>query len=164
MERLRQAATFVQIRTRNLGWQITDAEMIDSYRNQYLCEHGFAWLKSGGGPKGINPIYLESPKRIAALCFLYLIGLMVWTLIQRTVRMNLVKWNTGLPYHRNKPSPRITTRFFFELFPKLQTVTYRVPGEERQKKVVGTNAVTDLALRALGTLGGALTPVMENRA
>lgn len=164
MDRLRQAATFIQIRTRNPGWRITDAEMIDRYRNQYLCEHGFAWLKSGGGPKGINPIYLETPKRIAALCFLYLIGLMVSTLIQRTVRMNLVKWNTGLPYHRNKPSPKITTRFFFELFPKLQTVTYRIPGEERQKKVVGTNAVTDLALRALGMRGDALTPVMENRA
>ncbi len=162
-DRLRQSATFIQIRTRNPGWQITDADMIDNYRNQYLCEHSFAWLKSGSGPKGINPIYLETPKRIAALCFLYLIGLMVWTLIQRTVRMNLVKWKTGLPYHRNKPSSKITTRFFFELFPKLQTVTYRLPGQERQKKVVGNNTVVDLALRSLGVDGNALTPVMENR-
>ena len=81
-QRLRQAATFIQIRTRNPGWQITDAEMIDNYRSQYVCEHGFSWLKSGGGPKGINPIYLATPKRIAALCFLYLIGLMVYSLIQ----------------------------------------------------------------------------------
>lgn len=163
-ERLRRAATFVQIRTRNPGWDITDEEMIDRYRGQYLCEHGFSWLKSGGGPKGINPIYLETPKRIASLCFLYLIGLMVWTLIQRTVRNNLQKWNTGLPYHRNKPSARITTRFFFELFPKVQTVTYRLPGSEREKKVLGLNAVTELACRALGMRGDAFLPVMENRA
>lgn len=162
MERLRLSATFIQIRTRNPGWQIADAEMIDAYRNQYLCEHGFSWLKSGSGPKGLNPIYLETPKRIAALCFLYLIGLMVWTLIQRTVRMNLVKWNTGLPYHRNKPSPKITTRFYFELFPKLQTVTYKLPGEEWQKKVVGINPVIELALKALGTRGDTLVPVAEN--
>jgi transposase len=163
-ERLRRAATFVQIRTRNPGWEITDEEMIDRYRGQYLCEHGFSWLKSGGGAKGINPIYLETPKRIASLCFLYLLGLMTWTLIQRTVRGNLQKWNTGLPYHRNKPSPRITTRFFFELFPKIQSVTYRIPGGESVKKVLGMNAVTELACRALGMSGDAFVPVMENRA
>lgn len=163
-ERLRRAATFVQIRTRNPGWDITDAEMIDRYRGQYLCEHGFSWLKSGAGMKGINPIYLETPKRIASLCFLYVIGLMVWTLIQRTVRSNLKKWNTGLPYHRNKPSPRITTRFFFELFPKVQSVTYRLPGNEPVKKVLGLNAVTELACRALGMRADAFMPVMENRA
>ena len=50
-QRLRKAATFVQIRTRNPGWDITDEDMIDRYRGQYLCEHGFSWLKSGGGPK-----------------------------------------------------------------------------------------------------------------
>ena len=161
-QRLRQAATFIQIRTRNPGWQITDAEMIDNYRSQYVCEHGFSWLKSGGGPKGINPIYLATPKRIAALCFLYLIGLMVYSLIQRTVRMNLTKWNLGLPYHRNKPSPKITTRFLFELFPKVQTVTYRVPGEEQVKKVLGINPVTDLACRALGVRGDAFKPVKLN--
>ena len=44
---------------------------------------------------------------------------MVWTLIQRTVRSNLKKWNTGLPYHRNKPSDKITTRFFCALFPSV---------------------------------------------
>ena len=163
-ERLRRTATFVQIRTRNPGWDITDEEMIDRYRGQYLCEHGFSWLKSGGGAKGINPIYLETPKRIASLCFLYLIGLMAWTLIQRTVRGNLQKWNTGLPYHRNKPSPRITTRFFFELFPKIQSVTYRLPDSEPVKKVLGMNAVTELACRALGMSADAFAPVMENRA
>lgn len=163
-ERLRRAATFVQIRTRNSGWDISDEDMIDRYRGQYLCEHGFSWLKSGAGAKGINPIYLETPKRIASLCFLYLIGLMTWTLIQRTVRGNLQKWNTGLPYHRNKPSPRITTRFYFELFPKVQSVTYTIPGGEPVKKVLGLNAVTDLACRALGMSGDAFAPVMENRA
>lgn len=162
--RLRTAATFVQIRTRNKGWDIADEEMIDHYRDQYLCEHGFSWLKTGAGPKGINPIYLETPKRIAALCFLYVLGLMIHNLIQRTVRANLKKWKNGLPYHRNKPSDRITTRFYFELFAKVQSVTYRLGSQEPRKQVLGVDSIVSLAAKALGMKSDALSPAMENRA
>ena len=137
--------------------------MITRYKGQYHNEHGFSWLKSGSGYKGINPIFIETPTRIASLCFLYVIGLMVSTLIQRTVRMNLKKWQKGLPYHRNKPSDRITTRFLFELFPKVQVVPFSVSGGELQKKLVGMNSVTELACAALGTNISGFSPVLENR-
>lgn len=163
-QRLCTQATFVLIRTRTAGWVIDDADMIDRYKGQYLNEHGFAWLKSGPGHKGINPIYLETPARIAALCFLYLIGLIIWTLTQRTVRKNLAMWKKGLPYHRNKPSERITTLFFYELFPKVQTIPFSVAGGPLQKKLVGMSEVTELACAALGTSLSAFQPVMENRA
>lgn len=162
-QRLKKASTFIQIRTRNADWNISDAEMIDTYRDQYLCEHGFSWLKSGAGVKGINPIYLETPKRIASLCFIYLLGLMIWTLIQRTIRGNLKKWNLGLPYHRNKPSAKITTRFLFELFPKVQSISYRLGDQPTQKKVLGLNDITALACKALGCNSNIFEPVMENR-
>ncbi len=45
-QRLHDQASFILIRTRNTGWQFTDAEMIDHYRQQYHCEHGFAWLST----------------------------------------------------------------------------------------------------------------------
>ncbi len=162
-ERLREAATFVLIRTRSKDWEIDDAELIDRYKGQYHNEHGFAWLKSGAANKGLNPIYLENPQRIESLCFIYVIGLMIWNLIQRTVRQYLTEHETGLPYHRNKPSARITTRFFFELFPKLQTVPYRTGNGPWQKKLVGIDDVRALACRALGVPLDVLNPVMENR-
>ena len=162
--RLRHQATFILIRTRNPGWTIDDAEMIERYKGQYHNEHGFSWLKGGAGAaKGINPIFLATPTRIAALCFLYLVGLMIWNLIQRTVRMNLKKAGQGLPYRRNKPSDRITTRFFFELFPRVQTVPYSVAGGPVQKKLVGVNDVITLACQALGTRLSEFSPVLENR-
>ena len=161
--RLREQATFILIRTRSPGWTIDDAELIDRYKGQYHNEHGFSWLKSGAGVRGINPIFLATPKRIAALCFLYLIGLMVSTLIQRTVRAYLKKHGQGLPYRRNKPSDRITTRFLFELFPRVQTVPFSLAGGKTQKKLVGVNPVIELACTALGTRLSNLTPVMENR-
>ena len=66
--RLREQASFILIRTRYEQWQITDAEMIDRYRGQYHLEHGFAWLKSGAD---INPMFIHTPHRIAALGFIY---------------------------------------------------------------------------------------------
>ena len=88
---------------------------------------------------------------------------MIWNLIQRTVRMNLRKSGKGLPYRRNKPSDRITTRFLFELFPRVQTVPFTVGGGPEQKKLVGVTEVIELACAALGTRQSELSPVMENR-
>jgi len=161
--RLHDQATFILIRTRTKGWVIDDAELIERYKGQYHNEHGFSWLKSGaGGAKGINPIFLATPTRIASLCFLYLVGLMIWNLIQRTVRMNLKKSGQGLPYRRNKPSDRITTRFLFELFPRVQTVPFTVGGGATQKKLVGVSDVIAMACSALGTRLDQLSPVLEN--
>lgn len=158
--RLRRAATFVLIRTAEDGWTIPDAEMIERYKQQYHVEHGFSWLKSAAA---INPMFVEMPRRVAALCFLYCIGLMTWTLIQRTVRNNLKEWGEGLPYHRNKPSDRITTRFLFELFAKVQTITFtdRQTGETRHE-VLGTDKWTDLACRALGCPVSAFQPARKS--
>ena len=76
---------------------------------------------------------------------------MVWTIIQRTVRRNLEKWQQGLPYHRNKPSDRITTRFFFELFPSVQTVPYTTPDGVEKVQLVGMTETIQLACKALGS-------------
>ncbi len=81
---------------------------------------------------------------------------MIWSLIQRTVRMNLKKSGKGLPYRRNKPSDRITTRFLFELFPRVQTVSFAIADGPKQKKLVGVNEVIELACAALGTSLGQL--------
>lgn len=156
-QRLHDHATYILIRTRTPGWEFTDAQMIDRYRQQYHCEHGFAWLKSGAD---INPMFIESPRRIAAMGLIYGIGLMTWTLIQRTVRAHLVATNTGLPYHRNKPSPNITTRFLFELFPSVQTIVIAHPDGRRDKQTLGLEY---WQLKAIGTSPEAFKPVMTGR-
>ena len=157
-QRLHDQASFILIRTRNHGWEFTDAEMIDHYRQQYHCEHGFAWLKSGAD---INPMFIETPHRIASMGFIYCIGLMTWNLIQRTVRAHLKATNSGLPYHRNKPSANITTRFLFELFPSVQTVVIVQEDGLRQKQTVGLQQWQLRAIEALGTRQDAFKPVMS---
>jgi transposase len=156
-QRLHDQASFILIRTTAPGWSISDAEMIDRYRQQYHLEHGFAWMKSSAA---INPMFIETPQRIAAMGFLYCLGLMVWNLIQRTVRAHLVATKTGLPYHRRKLSDNITTRFLFELFPSVQTVVLTMPGGSPEKRTLGLDQWQMKAAEALGVAPNAFAPVM----
>ena len=85
---------------------------------------------------------------------------MTWNLIQRTVRAHLKATNTGLPYHRNKPSANITTRFMFELFPSVQTVVIVQDDGRREKQTVGLLLWQQRTIEALGTRPDAFKPVM----
>ena len=137
-KRLHDQSTFILIRTRNKGWNINDTEMIPRYKGLYHNENGFAWLKSGAG---LNPVFLHTPRRIASLCFVYCLGLMAWNLIQREVRSTLKKTHKMLPYHRGKPSNRITTRFLFELFQQVMVVPFTLADGETKSAVSYTHLI-----------------------
>ena len=62
------------------------------------------------------------------------------------------KSGKGLPYRRNKPSDRITTRFLFELFPRVQTVPFTVDGGPTQKKLVPRYFVWGLSVARKSSL------------
>jgi transposase len=146
--RLTDDATIILVRTANPGWTITDEEMITRYKGQWRNEHGFAWLKSG---MHLNPVFLKTPSRIGSLCFLYTLGLMLWNLIQRTVRKHLIEQQTGLPYHRGKPSNNITTRFYLDLFAQVQTIPITEANQTETKHLAGFTDTIALACQALGT-------------
>ena len=144
--RLREQSSFILIRTRNPGWEINDMDLIPRYKGQYHNEHGFAWLKSGAS---LNPIFLHTSQRIGSLSFIYCLGLMAWNLIQREVRSNLAKTNSVLPYHRGKPSNRITTRFLFYIFNKVYMVPYLLPDGSWGKLLSGLDEMQMNACKAL---------------
>lgn len=85
--------------------------------------------------------------------------MLIWNLIQRTVRAHLAATGTGLPYHRNKPSPKITTRFLFELFPSAQTIAVVHDDGSREKRTLGIDHWQDKAIEALGMNRNAFNPV-----
>ena len=57
-------------------------------------EPGFRWIKN---PAAISPVWLEKPERIAALAVLTVVGLLVYSLIQRQVRLYLLTQGQQLP-------------------------------------------------------------------
>ena len=64
-----------------------DTEMLHVYQEQNtMVEPGFRWIKN---PAAITPVWLEKPERIAALAMLTVVGLLVYALIQRQVRLSL---------------------------------------------------------------------------
>jgi transposase len=72
-----------------------DTEIVRAYRDQTTTvEPGFRWIKN---PAAISPVWLEKPKRIAALAMLTVVGLLVYTLIQRQVRQYLQLHQQCLP-------------------------------------------------------------------
>src|SRR5207245_9359159 len=54
----------------------------------------FRWLKH---PAAIAPVWLEKPERIAALAMLTVLGLLVYSVIQRQVRLYLRTHDHQLP-------------------------------------------------------------------
>ena len=156
-ERLWETASFVIIRNRQKGWDISDAEMIMRYKGQYYNEHGFSWMKSGAA---MNPVFLKTPHRIASLGFLYCVGLMIWTIIQRTVRNGLHKNEQTLPHYDRRKTSNITTRFIFELFQEVQSQVLTHADGRREVFVHGINKHNSRACRCLGTKMSVFRPIL----
>ena len=73
----------------------TDAEVLQAYQEQHTTvEPGFRWIKH---PAAISPVWLEKPARIAALAMLTVVGLLVYSIIQRQVRLYLQTHDQQLP-------------------------------------------------------------------
>ncbi len=72
-----------------------DAEIVRAYRDQTTTvEAGFRWIKN---PAAISPVWLEKRERIAALAILTVVGLLVYSLIQRQVRQYLQQQQQSIP-------------------------------------------------------------------
>ena len=72
-----------------------DAGVLQAYQEQHTTvEPGFRWIKN---PAAIAPVWLEKPERIAALAMLTVIGLLVYSIIQRQVRLYLRTHDQQIP-------------------------------------------------------------------
>jgi transposase len=73
----------------------SDADILQAYHDQNTTvEPGFRWIKN---PAAIAPVWLEKPERIAALAMLTVLSLLVYSVIQRQVRLSLRTHDQQLP-------------------------------------------------------------------
>jgi len=73
----------------------TDAEMLEAYQEQHTTvAPGFRW---GKHPAALAPGWLEKPERIAAWALRTVVGLLVYRVIQRQVRLSLRTHDQQLP-------------------------------------------------------------------
>ena len=89
-----------------------DAEILHAYQDQNTTvEPGLRWIKN---PAAISPVWREKPERIAALAMLTVVGLLVYTVIQRQVRLYLRMHDQQVPGHKGEtamPTAAVVTVF-----------------------------------------------------
>jgi transposase len=104
-----------------------DAELLQAYQEQHTTvEPGFRWIKN---PAAISPVWLEKPERIAALAMLTVLGLLVYAVIQRQVRLYLHKHGQQLPGNKGETGTP-TAAVVLSLFASVAMVQLRIDRTE----------------------------------
>lgn len=99
----------------------TDADLLQAYQEQPITvEPGFRWIKN---PAAISPVWLEKPERIAALARLTVVGLLVYTVIQRQVRLYLRDHDRHIPGNKG-PTTTPTAAVVLALFAPVMLVQF----------------------------------------
>jgi transposase len=146
---------------RQLGWrvyatnrspdQLSLAQAILAYRDEYIIEHGFGRLK--GQPLSLTPMYLQRDDHATGLIRLLSIGLRLLTLTEFVVRRRLAEKQarlTGL-YAGNpkRTTARPTAGRLLEAFQEITLTTIQESDRVRRH----LTPLSDLQLRILDSLG-----------
>ena len=103
------------------------------------------WLKN---PAAIAPVWLEKPERIAALAMLTVLGLLVYSVIQRQVRLYLLTHDEQLPGNKGLTAVP-TAAVVLALFAQVALVQLWIDEQEVQH-IYGLQPHHRLVCHALG--------------
>ncbi|CAB3395595.1 IS1634 family transposase [Kyrpidia spormannii] len=85
-QRRRRDSTFVLISNVPRTRRADDAELLRDYKGQIEVENLFRALKQ---PYFVHGIFVKTPKRVLALAYVFLLGLLVYAIIQHRVRQGM---------------------------------------------------------------------------
>jgi len=107
---------------------ISARELLTIYKDQLYVENNFAFLKD---PVFVNALFLKSPLRIEALGLVLILALMVWRLMERTMRANLAATKskvTGWEKRQtSRPTSLMMTTKFIGVFILVSSLGRRLP-------------------------------------
>jgi len=118
-------------------------EILSLYKEQHGVEQNFAFLKD---PAVVNAIFLKSEERIEALGLILLISLLIWRLIERSLRKHVEKTGCPLTGWDNKPTTSPTALMVSSKFKN--TTVIRIGSHRRLSRPL--NPVQLEWLEALG--------------
>ena len=124
----------------------TAREILRAYHDQHTTvEPGFRWIKT---PAAIAPVWLEKPERIAALAMLTVIGLLVYSIIQRQVRLYLRSQDQQVPGNKGATATP-TAAVVLALFAQIALVQFLL-GDHEVVQMYGVQPHHLLICDALG--------------
>jgi transposase len=115
IERLKKRAGRFVLATNELEKKrLSSEDILKKYKGQQAPERGFSFLKD---PCFFaHSVFLKSPHRIEVMAMLMGLCLLVYTIGQRQVRLNLKQQETGLKNQLGKLTDRPTLRWIFQNF------------------------------------------------
>jgi transposase len=123
-----------------------DADILQAYQDQNTTvEPGFRWIKN---PAAISPVWLEKPERIAALAMLTVLGLLVYSVIQRQVRLYLRTHDQQIPGNKGMTATP-TAAVVLALFAQVSMIQLGV-ADQQVKQMYGVQSHHLLLCDALG--------------
>src|SRR5215813_9904024 len=123
-----------------------DAAILQAYQDQNTTvEPGFRWIKN---PAAIAPVWLEKPERMAALAMLTVLGLLVYSIIQRQVRLYLRTHDQQLPGNKGLTATP-TAAVVLALFAQVALIQFWL-GEQEGEQSYGVQPHHLLICDALG--------------
>jgi len=109
VERARQEAGCFVLLTNTLAEgteSVPAAKLLATYKEQHLVEQNFGFLKD---PVFVNALFLKSPKRIEALGLVLVLALLIWRLMERTMRLNLAETESTVAGWDDRQTSRPTS-------------------------------------------------------
>jgi transposase len=101
-------------------------EVLRAYKAQHGVEQNFAFLKD---PLIVNSLFLKKPERIEALGLILLLALLLWRLVERTLRVHVETTGDSLPGWDKKETQKPTA---FMMMTKFSAVMVLKVGGQRQ--------------------------------
>jgi transposase len=98
---------------------LDSAGVLRTYKGQYSIESDFAFLKD---PLIVNDLFLKTPSRIDALGMILIIALMVWRIIERSMRLYLKQTQSTVSGWDNKPTSKPTSYMLTKVFYGIQVM------------------------------------------
>lgn len=125
-------------------------EILRAYKAQHGVEQNFAFLKD---PVMVNSLFLKKPERIEALGLVLLLALLLWRLVERTLRVHVETTGNALTGWDKKETQKPTA---FMMVTKFAAVLVLKGGVHRQL-AQPLSAVQQAYLTALGVPATAFT-------
>ena len=100
--------------------------ILEAYKDQYGIEQDFGFLKD---PVIVNSVFLKKPERIEVLGLILLTSLLIWRLMERSMRQYVAQTGEKLPGWDRKPTDRPTS---FMMTTKFMGIMVIKIGNERR--------------------------------
>jgi len=99
--------------------EISSRDLLLAYKDQGYVERNFGFLKDA---VIVNSLFLKSPERIEALGLILVLSLLVWRIMERTMRLSLKETGSTITGWDNRQTSRPTTFMMTTYFPSLPVI------------------------------------------